>query len=63
MAALANAPRSEADWAQNNPLQAVREWLPQHPDFALHEPGFIFNEGLVTSRVTHWPDGFIKRLR
>lgn len=63
MEMLAGAPRSEPDWRENNPLQAVREWLTQHPEFALVEPDFMFNEGVVTRRVTYWPDGFIKRVR
>lgn len=61
MGDLVGAPRSQADWATNNPREAVREWLPRHPEFELVEPDFAFNEGLVRHRVTYWPDAFLRR--
>ena len=63
MESLAGAPRSQADWTWNNPKQAALEFVASHPDFAIEEPRFTFNEGNVTERVTYWPSAFIKRLR
>ena len=63
MEKLAGAPRSQEDWAWNNPRQAALEFVAGHPDFAIEEPRFAFNEGNVTERVTYWPSAFIKRLR
>jgi cephalosporin hydroxylase len=61
MARLAGAPRTAPDWTWNNPLGAVDAFLSRNPDFVLEEPPFPFNEGAVTSRVTYWPRGFLKR--
>lgn len=62
MEQVAGAPRTEPDWTWNNPRQAVHEWLARHPDFVLEEPSWPFNEGVVTDRVTYWPDAFLKRI-
>ncbi len=61
MAQLAGAPRSEPDWAWNNPIAAVDSFLARNSDFVLEEPGFPFNEGRVRNRVTYWPRSFLKR--
>lgn len=60
---LAGAPRSNEDWAWNNPRQAALEFVADNSDFVIEEPPFAFNEGNVTERVTYWPSAFIKRLR
>ena len=59
---VVGAPRTEPDWATNNPQTAVREFLKVHPEFVLEEPPFPFNEGLVTDRVTYWPNAYLKRI-
>jgi cephalosporin hydroxylase len=61
MAQVAGAPRTAPDWAWNNPLPAIDEFLSRHPDFELKEPGFRFNEGQVRNRVTYWPKCFLRR--
>ena len=63
MADLTGAPRSQPDWATNNPRQAISEWVAAHPDFVIDEPLFAFNEGLVRERVTYWTNGFVRRIR
>ena len=60
---LVGAPRSQPDWGTNNPQRAAIEFVARHPDYALEEPAFLFNEGSVRQRVTYWTSGFIKRLR
>ena len=62
MEQVAGAPRTQKDWAWNNPKQAAIEFVQKHPDFAIEEPAFLFNEGTVSERVTCWPNGFIKRI-
>jgi cephalosporin hydroxylase len=59
---LAGAPRSQPDWGSNNPAAAVRAFLETDLRFAEEEPQFAFNEGLVDTRVTYWPGGFLKRI-
>jgi cephalosporin hydroxylase len=62
MQEVVGAPRSEADWTWNNPLQAALEFVKDNPAFNIEEPVFPFNEGAVTQRVTYWPAAFVRRL-
>lgn len=59
---VVGAPRTSPDWITNNPQTAVHEFLATHPEFILEEPPFPFNEGLVTDRVTYWPNCYLKRV-
>jgi cephalosporin hydroxylase len=61
MEQLTGAPRTRPDWTWNNPRQAALEFVSRNPDFFVEEPAFPFNEGAVNQRVTHWPDGYLKR--
>lgn len=63
MKEIPGAPRTNPDWTWNNPQDAVEEFLKTHSEFALVEPEFPFNEGVVTERVTYWPKGFLKRIK
>jgi len=63
MADLVGAPRSSADWSWNNPRAAAAEFVESHDDFELEPPSPVFNEGVVTSRVTYWPGGWLRRVR
>ena len=63
MADLVGAPRSRDDWSWNNPGEAAREFVAEHPDFEIEEPELPFNEGKVMERVTYWPGAFIRRIR
>jgi cephalosporin hydroxylase len=63
MGQVAGAPRTQPEWAWDNPRQAALEFVESNPDFRIEEPAFLFNEGNVTERVTYWPSAFIKRLR
>jgi cephalosporin hydroxylase len=60
---LAGAPRTDRDWAWNNPRRAALEFVDRHPDFVIEQPPFLFNEGTVRTPVTYWPAGYVKRLR
>jgi cephalosporin hydroxylase len=61
MGQFAGAPRTHPDWTWNNPKQAAMEFAAEHSDFAIVEPGFRFNEGTITERVTYWPGAFLRR--
>jgi hypothetical protein len=63
MEKVVGAPRTRPEWRQDNPRQAALEWVRRNPNFVVEEPDFIFNEGLVTQRVTYWPDAFLQRIR
>lgn len=60
---LVGAPRSQADWATNNPEAAAREFVAGHPEFVAEEPHRPFNEGSVETPVTYWPGGWLRRIR
>lgn len=60
---LVGAPRSNDDWDKNNPRAAAEEFERAHSDFAIEEPVFPFNEGMIAERVTYWPGAFLRRLR
>lgn len=63
MGLVAGGPRTDPDWSWDNPEQAAQEFVASHPDFAIEEPEFPFNEGAVKERVTYWPSAYIKRVR
>ena len=60
---VVGAPRSADDWATNNPQQAARDFVAEDDRFVIEEPEWLFNEGLVTERVTYWPSCYVKRVR
>jgi cephalosporin hydroxylase len=63
MERMAGAPRTQPDWVWNNPISAAHQFVKNNPKFIIEEPPLLFNEGLVTERVTYWPSGFIKRIK
>jgi cephalosporin hydroxylase len=62
MEKVAGGPRTKPEWRDDNPRRAALEWAQLHPEFIIEEPEFAFNEGLVTERVTYWPDAFLRRV-
>ena len=63
MQEVVGAPRTEPDWITNNPQSAVKDFLAERDDFVLDEPKFPFNEGVVSGRVTYWPNAFLRRVK
>ncbi len=63
MESLVGAPRSSEDWGWNNPKAAAEEFVKTHDNFVIEEPQFLFNEGLITERVTYWPSAFLRRIK
>lgn len=63
MQRLVGAPRSGGDWSWDNPQEAARDFLAAHDEFVHEQPRFEFDEGLVTSPVTYWPGGWLRRVR
>lgn len=62
MEQVKGGPRTDDDWAWNNPKAAAHAFVAEDSRFVIEEPAFPFNEGVVTKRVTYWPDAFIKRI-
>jgi cephalosporin hydroxylase len=63
MGDLVGAPRSNGDWAWNNPKSAIDDFIESNKNFIVDEPEFPFNEGTIKERVTYWPSAFLKRIR
>lgn len=59
---MADAPRGRPEWVRDNPLEAARRFVAEDPRFALVEPDWAFNEGLVRERVTYWPSCYVRRV-
>jgi cephalosporin hydroxylase len=59
---LTDVPRGKPEWSWDNPSAAARDFATRHPEFQLEEPEWQFNESLLSERVTHWPDAFLRRL-
>ncbi len=62
MAAVAGRPGSKPGWEWDNPSEAAREFVTNHPNFQLEEPEFLFNEGKITEQLTHWPSAYLRRV-
>lgn len=63
MEQVTGAPRSTPDWTWNNPKKAANDFVAENPDFVIEEPAWLFNESVLTNRITYWPDAFVKRIR
>lgn len=59
---LADVPRGKPEWTWDNPKAAALEFASRHPEFRLEEPVWMFNEGQIRQRVTHWPGAYLRRL-
>ena len=58
---LWDAPRGEPGWKTDNPAQAAHEFVAAHPEFAIEQPAWRFNESELDQVITGWPDAWIKR--
>jgi cephalosporin hydroxylase len=63
MELVVGGPRTKPEWKHDNPKQAAIDFVATHPDFAVSEPAWPFNEGVVRERITYWPGAFVKRQR
>ena len=58
---LTDVPRGNAEWASDNPVAAVEQFISQHPEFSIEQPQWAFNESELTENITHWPSAWLKR--
>jgi cephalosporin hydroxylase len=63
MADLHDTPRGGADWLEDNPTEAAREFVAAHPDFEIEQPSWPFNESQLAKNITHWPSAWLKRTK
>jgi len=62
MESLADVPRGDPSWSHDNPSSAAREFAARHPEFVLAQPEWPFNESDLGRNITHWPDGWLRRV-
>ncbi len=56
-----DAPRGTRSWREDNPVSAVEDFLTTHPEFALEQPAWPFNESELDQNVTHWPSAWLRK--
>jgi cephalosporin hydroxylase len=62
MAAVADTPRGDATWSDDNPISAVEEFVSRHPEFVIEQPSWRFNESDLRRSITYAPRGFLRRV-
>jgi len=62
MALVADTPRGRPEWSADNPISAVEEFVRDHPNFVVEQPPWEFNESELRSNVTHWQQGYLRRV-
>jgi len=63
MRLVADTPRGSSEWASDNPIAAVDEFVRAHPEFVVEQPPWPFNESELRSNVTYSPRGYLRRVR
>ena len=58
---LYDVPRGKPEWKGDNPAAAAVEFAQRHPDFALEQPAWPFNESDLTQSISHWPNAWLRR--
>ncbi len=62
MAAVADTPRGQATWTDDNPISAVEEFVSRHPEFVVEQPSWRFNESDLRTNITYAPNGYLRRV-
>lgn len=55
-------PLGRREWAEDNPAQAVQDFLGDHPEFGLDPPNWPFNESELPEDPTYFQCGWLKKL-
>jgi cephalosporin hydroxylase len=58
---LADVPRGQPGWTQDNPTRAAFEFAQSHPQFIIEQPHWPFNESDLQANITHWPGAWLRR--
>lgn len=62
MELVADTPRGSPEWSEDNPISAVEEFVRDHPEFVVEQPRWQFNESELRRNVTHWQQGYLRRV-
>jgi len=58
---LYDVPLGKPEWREDHPTAAAAEFAAKHPEFALEQPVWPFNESTLKKNVTHWPGAYLRR--
>lgn len=62
MQTVADVPRAGENWDQDNPVEAVQDFLKKHSEFSAGDPEWPFNESELDRNInTHWNEAWLKR--
>jgi len=61
MRVLAETPKGDASWAEDNPAAAAREFAAAHPEFLLERPAPLFATQADNDELTYFPDAWLRR--
>lgn len=59
---LADTPRGDPTWVDDNPVSAAEEFAARHPEFVIEQPQWSFNESELRANITHSPSGYLRRI-
>lgn len=59
---LADTPKGDPTWTDDNPISAAEEFVSRHPDFFIEQPSWSFNESELRANITHSPSGYLRRI-
>jgi cephalosporin hydroxylase len=62
MRLVADTPRGNPEWVDDNPVGAIDEFARDHPEFVLEQPVWPFNESELRSNITYSPRGYLRRV-
>lgn len=57
---LHDVPRGNSNWKLDNPAAAAIEFAQSHPEYALEQPVWPFNESTLHHNITHWPSAWLR---
>jgi cephalosporin hydroxylase len=61
MQMVADCPRGESTWVDDNPVSAIKEFLEKHDDFIVEQPEWLFNESPLSQNITAHPSGWLRK--
>ena len=61
MRLLADTPKGDASWLDDNPAAAAREFAAAHPEFVPERPVPLFASDADNDTLTYFPDAWLKR--
>lgn len=61
MQSLTDTPHGMAEWVEDNPAAAAREFVANHSEFIIKRPRALFGDQYIIESLTYWPDAWLLR--